>query len=76
MENLQVIKLMLNSSDNNPYKGKLSKKDNYIAAIDLAKLCKDYADRGQMDEAMNIGSEQWVEVIAELKKMQLETYDK
>ena len=47
------------------------KKDNLIAAIDLAKLCKDFADKGQMDEAMNIESEQWVVVISELEGMSL-----
>jgi hypothetical protein len=49
----------------------LSKKDNLIAAIDLAKLCKDFADKGQTDEAMNIPSEQWVVVISELERMSL-----
>ena len=47
----------------------LSKKDNLIAAIDLAKLCKDFADKGQADEAMNIPSEQWDEVIDELSNL-------
>lgn len=67
MTTKQIIDLMLKSSDNNPYKGKLSKKDNLFAAIDLAKLCKDFADKGQVDEAMNIESEQWNEVIFELE---------
>lgn len=58
---------MLKSSDNNPYSGKLSKKDNVIAAIELAKLCLDFADKGRTDEAMDIGSEQWKEVINKLK---------
>ena len=44
----------------------LSKKNNLIAVIDLANLCKDFADKGQTDEAMNIGSEQWIVVISEL----------
>lgn len=67
METKEIVELMLKSSDHNPYKGMLSKKDNLIAAIDLAKLCKDFADTGQMDEAMNIPSEEWVVVIAELE---------
>ena len=58
---------MIRSSDNNPYSGKLSKKDNVLAAIELAKLCKNFADTGQIDEAMNIESSQWVEVIHKLK---------
>lgn len=66
MENKEIVELMLKSSDNNPYTGMLSKKNNLIAAIDLANLCKDFADKGQTDEAMNIGSEQWIVVISEL----------
>lgn len=63
----EIVKLMLKSSNHNPYyKGMLSKKDNLTAAIDLAKLCKDFADKGYTDEAMNIPSEQWEEVITEL----------
>ena len=62
---------MMKSSDTNPYTGVLSKKDTLIAAIDLAKLCKDFADKGQTDEAMNIPSEQWVVVISELEGMLL-----
>lgn len=61
----------MRSSDHNPYTGKLSKKDNILAAIELAKLCKNFADKGQMDEAMNIESKQWVVVISELEGMSL-----
>jgi hypothetical protein len=67
MSKEEIVKLMLKSSNGNPYTGLLSKKDNLAAAIDLAKLCKEFADKGQMDEAMNIPSEQWEEVIDELK---------
>jgi len=67
MKTKQIVKLMLKSSNHNPYTGMLSKNDNLIAAIDLAKLCKDFADKGQTDEAMDIDSEQWKEVIAELE---------
>jgi hypothetical protein len=67
MELEQIINLILKSSDHNPYSGKLSERDNYIAAIDLAELCKDFADKGMNDEAMNIPVEQWVEVINNLK---------
>ena len=63
----QTVNLMLKSSDFNPYTGKLSKEDNYKAAIELAELCKEFADKGQTDEAMNIKSEQWEEVINKLK---------
>ena len=69
METKEIVELMLKSSDHNPYTGQLSKKDNLIAAIELAKLFKDFADNGQTDEAMNIPSEQWVVVISELEGM-------
>ena len=64
---------MLKSSNGNPYTGLLSNKDNLAAAINLAKLCKEFADKGQTDEAMNIPSEQWEEVIDELKT--IESYE-
>lgn len=69
MENQEIVELMLKSSDNHPYLGILSKKDNIIAAIDLAKLCKEFADNGHSNEAMNISSEQWVVVISELESL-------
>jgi mitochondrial fission protein ELM1 len=71
MKTKEIVELMLKSSDHNPYTGMLSNKDNLIAAIDLANLCKDFADKGQMDEAMNIESEQWIVVISELEGMLL-----
>ena len=58
---------MMRSSDTNPYSGKLSKKDNVLAAIEHAKLAKDFADKGQTDEAMDIESSQWIEVIGKLE---------
>lgn len=70
METNEIIELMLKSSNHNPYTGMLSKEDNLIAAIDLAKLCKDFADKGHTDEAMNIGSDQWIDVISELESIQ------
>ena len=57
----------MRSSDNNPYTGKLSKRENTLAAIELAKLAKNFADTGQTDEAMNIESSQWIEVIGILE---------
>jgi hypothetical protein len=71
METKEIIELMLKSSDYNPYTGMLSKKDNLIAAIDLAKLCKDFTDKGQIVEAMGIESEKWAVVISELEGMLL-----
>lgn len=67
METKQIIDLMLKSSDHNPYTGKLSYNENLIAAIDLAKLCKSFADEGRTDEAMNISSKKWIDVISELE---------
>ena len=61
----------MRSSDTNPYRGKLSKKDNVLAAIELAKLAKDFADKGQTDEAMDIESSQWIEVIGRLESKSL-----
>jgi hypothetical protein len=67
MTTLKLVNLMMRSSDNNPYSGKLSKRENILAAIELAKLCKNFADTGQTDEAMNIESSQWVEVTGRLE---------
>ena len=71
MTTRKLVNLMMRSSDTNPYSGKLSKKDNVLAAIELAKLGKEFADTGQMDEAMNIESSQWVEVISKLESKSL-----
>lgn len=69
METKEIVKLILKSSNCNPYTGMLSKKDNLIAAIDLARLFKDFADKGHMDEAMNITSEEWDLVLNDLNVM-------
>jgi len=66
----KTVNLMLKSSDRNPYTGMLSKKDNFIAAIELTKLCKDFADKGQTDEAMNLDSNHWQQTIDKLQSMQ------
>ena len=57
----------MRSSDTNPYSGKLSKKDNVLAAIEVSKLAKDFADKGQTAEAMGVPSSQWDEVIGKLE---------
>lgn len=64
-----MTKLMLKSSGNNPYKGKLSREEKILSSIQLAKLCKSFADDGQMNEAMNVSSEVWDGVIKELKNL-------
>jgi hypothetical protein len=69
MKTEEIVELMLKSSDHNPYTGMLSQEDNVKAAIDLAKLCKDFADKGHTDEAMGIPSEQWDGVIVELSNL-------
>ena len=57
---------MMSSSDNCPYNGKSTDKQNVLDAIELANLCKEFADTGQTDEAMGIESSQWIEVIGKL----------
>jgi hypothetical protein len=71
MTTLELVNLMMRSSSTNPYSGKLSKKDNVLSAIELAKLFKNFADRGQTDEAMDIQSLQWEEVISILDRRNL-----
>ena len=58
---------MMRSSDTNPYAGKLTERENVLAAIELAKLAKDFADKGMTDEAMDVPSSQWIEVIDKLE---------
>ncbi len=70
MNTTDIINLVLKSSDTNPYSGKLSNEDNLQAAIELAELAKGFADSGQHDEAMNISSNQWIDVINKLKERQ------
>ena len=67
MTTKKLVNLMMRSSDTNPYSGKLSKKDNVLAAIEVAKLAKGFADKGQTAEALNIPSSQWIEVIDKLE---------
>lgn len=69
METKEIVELMLKSTDHSHYTGVLSKRGNLIASIELAKRFKNFADTGQMDEAMDIESEQWSEVISELEGM-------
>ena len=58
---------MMRSSDTNPYTGKLTKRENVLAAIELARLAKDFADKGMTEEAMDVPSNQWIEVICKLE---------
>ena len=71
MTTRKLVNLMMKSSDTNPYIGKLSYKDNVLAAIELAKKFKEFADEGYTDEAMDIPSFQWVEVIDKLEQKRL-----
>ena len=67
MTTRKLVNLIMRSSDTNPYSGKLSKKDNVLAAIEVAKLAKDFADKEQTAEAMDVSISQWVEVIGKLE---------
>ena len=70
MTNLELVNLMMKSSDTNPYRGKLTRKENIVAAIELAEYVKtEFADEGHKDEAMDVPSEQWNMVILTLKSM-------
>jgi hypothetical protein len=71
MTTRKLVNLMMKSSDTNPYTGKLSEKDNILAAIELAKKFKEFADNGYTDEAMDIPSSQWIEVIDKLENKRL-----
>jgi len=59
--------LMMNSSNSHPYKGKLSKEDNVLAAIELAELVLQFSENGQSDEAMDLSPDHMKTVITELK---------
>jgi hypothetical protein len=63
MKTQELVKLILKSSDSNPYTGKLSKKENIEAAIELCELCKKFASEGMEAEAMNVPVEQWDDAI-------------
>jgi hypothetical protein len=71
MTTLKLVNLMMKSSDTNPYSGELSKKNNILAAMELAKLLKEFADSGQTSEAMDIDSSQWMEVIYKLDQKKI-----
>lgn len=62
------VNLMLKSSDSHTYVGKLKESDALEAAIQLANLCLEFAENGQMDEAMNLDADHWKQVIEELQK--------
>ena len=63
----KTVNLLLRSTNNNPYGGVLSIFDNYAAAIELAKLFREFAEAGQMNEAMDLGVEHWNKAIAKLE---------
>jgi len=63
----KTVNLLLRCSDNNPYAGKLGKKNNYIAAIELAKLFREFAECGQVDEAMHLDVPHWDKAIERLE---------
>jgi len=68
MTNIEdVIDLMLETTNSNPYGGPLSDEEHLANAIDLARLCLEFADNGHLEEAMNIESNTWLLVIADLE---------
>lgn len=63
----EIKKLVLESSNYNPYSGELSDRLHILSAISLSKLFKEFADGGYMDEAMNIPSSDWIKVIKRIR---------
>ena len=63
----KTINLLLRCTNSNPYGGMLSIVDNYKPAVELANLFRDFAERGQTDEAMNLDVSHWDKVINRLK---------
>jgi hypothetical protein len=63
----KTVNLLLRCSNSNPYGGMLSIIDNYTAAIELGKLFREFAENGQVDEAMNLSIEHWNKVINKLE---------
>ena len=53
----------MKSSNYNPYTGKLSLKNNLIAALDLSRLFLGFANDGKTEEAMDLDSNHWKTVI-------------
>lgn len=64
----KTAKLVIKASENDPYYGKLNQRQNVEAAIEVGKLCLDFAERGMTDEAMNLGVEHWEGVVSYLEK--------
>jgi hypothetical protein len=63
----KTVNLLLRCTNSNPYGGMLSIIDNYTAAIDLAKLFREFAEGGQVEEAMNLNVEHWNKAINKLE---------
>lgn len=63
-----AVKLMISSSDTNPYTGKLSHDNNVLAAIELAELVLDFSEKGMSDEAMDLSPDHMKGVVSKLKE--------
>ena len=63
------VNLMLKSSNNHPHIGILSKKANVSCAIDLAQLFKKFAEKGQLDNAMDLDVNHWQQVFSKVQIM-------
>lgn len=62
----KTLNLLLKISKTHPYLGELSKEQQYESAIAVAQLCKEFAEQGHTDEAMNLPVEHWDQAIEQL----------
>jgi hypothetical protein len=63
----KTINLLLRCSADCPYSGKLENRHKYIAAVELAKLFRDFAERGCTEEAMHLDVPHWDKAIKRLE---------
>ena len=68
----KTVNLVMRCSSVCPYRGKLSDEVALAEAVELAKLCLDFAEKGMTDEAMDLDSEHWKEVIVKLENKTLD----
>jgi hypothetical protein len=62
----KTLNLLLKISKTHPYLGELSKEQQYESAIAVTQLCKEFAEQGHTDEAMNLPVEHWDQAIEQL----------
>jgi hypothetical protein len=66
MTNRKLVNLLILSCGEDPYSGKLSKRDSILSAIEIAEIYKTLADEGLIDLALGIESKQWIDIINNL----------